>query len=154
MNWASGLFFAAGVAVAVERKPVIWTFLGYPFEAAGMIAVIFGCICARLFSASQLAARKAYRWTLDVPISAMTFGAAVGLVIDYRPEPLSALLLGAGVGTIGEGLFRIAESMAKKFGLFGVGEIAPSASQPTDQPQNKEEANQEEANQQGKGGET
>ena len=120
---AATILAAAGVAVTADgRVPVVWHLLGYPFEAAGMIAALFGCICARLWSMERQRMRKQYRWSLDMPISFLTFAAAIAMVMARRPEPWSGLLIGVGIGVIGEGLFHYAEKFARATGLFGGGD--------------------------------
>lgn len=116
---ATVAFLAAASAEAATQTPTIWYLLGYPFEAAGMIAALFGCACARFWSADQLRARKAFRWSLDIPVTALTLATAMAGVIELRPSPWSGLLLGTGMGVIGEGTFRIAKHYAEKLGLFG-----------------------------------
>ena len=101
-----------------EHSPVVWQLLGYPFEAAGMIAALFACFCARWWSAEQLRQRKTFRWSLDIPVSALTFAAAVCTVIALRPSPWSGLVYGAGLGVIGEGLFYMARKQTEKLGIF------------------------------------
>ncbi|WP_235529552.1 hypothetical protein [Sphingomonas sp. Leaf242] len=94
--------------------PTIWFFLGYPFEAAGMIAAMFGCLSARFWIGAGEIARREHRWILDAPVSCMTLAVAAGLVISLHPEPLSALLYGGGVGILGEGVFKLAEQRINK----------------------------------------
>ena len=40
-------------------------------------------------------------------------------MIELHPDPIAGLGLGAGVGVIGEGLFRMAKHYAERLGLFG-----------------------------------
>lgn len=109
----------AAQAVTVATDPVRWAVLGYQFEAAGMVAALFGCAVARLWHGSAQAARKQFRWHLDLPITAMTIGTTVALVMKVSPEPWLGLLYGTGVGVVGEGLFRLAERVLRASGLFG-----------------------------------
>lgn len=109
---------AQGTATVVTSQPVVWQFLGYPFEAAVMIAGLFGCLSARFWIGAGLVIRKQHRWLIDLPVSAMTLGTTAALVIAMRPEPLTGLLLGAGLGVLGEGIFKIAEK--KLAGVLGV----------------------------------
>lgn len=110
---------AEAVAKAAKAAPVQWDWLGYQFEAAGMVAALLGCILARLWHGSAQAARKEFRWQLDLPITAMTLATAVALILKVSPEPWLGLLYGAGVGVIGEGLFKLAERMMRASGVFG-----------------------------------
>ncbi|RYY14809.1 MAG: hypothetical protein EON55_07650 [Alphaproteobacteria bacterium] len=109
-------------ATVTTSTPTIWFFLGYPFEAAGMIAALFGCISARFWIGAGEIARREHRWILDAPVSSMTIAVAAGLVISLHPEPLSALLYGGGVGILGEGVFKLAEQRIDKLkAAFGLG---------------------------------
>ena len=121
---------AQGGATVATSQPAIWTFLGYPFEAAGMIAAIFGCFTARFWIGAGAAIRKEHRWTLDVPVSAMTLATAAAMVIALRPGPLSALLLGAGLGVVGEGIFKVAEAQLRKLMPVFADEPAPAKPDP------------------------
>ncbi|MEG8026074.1 hypothetical protein QP162_20155 [Sphingomonas aurantiaca] len=94
--------------------PVIWHFLGYPFEAAGMFAALFGCFAARFWIGAAQAVRQEHRWSLDIPVSGMALAVSAAIVISQRPEPLSALMYGAGLGILGEGIFKIAEKYLQK----------------------------------------
>lgn len=114
---ASGTVVAAlaqGTDMATTSQPAIWFFLGYPFEAAGMIAALFGCFTARFWIGAGLALRKEHRWTLDVPVTLMALATSAALVIAMRPEPLTGLLVGAGLGVLGEGIFKVAEKYLRK----------------------------------------
>lgn len=127
---AGGTALGIAAAATATGKPVpeVWHVLGYPFEAAGMIAALFGCLCARFWSGNQLKARKAFRWTLDIPVSAATLAASMGTVIAMRPEPLAALLAGMGIGVVGEGLFKLAQRNVERFDIFGAGPPPPAVS--------------------------
>lgn len=102
-------------ATVTTSTPTIWFFLGYPFEAAGMIAALFGCISARFWIGAGEIARREHRWVLDAPVSSMTLAVAAGIVISRHPEPLSALMYGGGIGVLGEGVFKLAEQYIEKF---------------------------------------
>ena len=128
---AAAVFPVAAQAVAktgatvTTSAPTIWFFLGYPFEAGGMISALFGCASARFWIGAGEMARREHRWVLDAPVSSMTLALAAGLVISLHPEPLTALLYGAGVGILGEGVFKLAEQrIAKLRAAMGLGEAA------------------------------
>lgn len=116
-------------ATVTTSSPTIWFFLGYPFEAGGMISALFGCASARFWIGAGEMARREHRWILDAPVSSMTLALAAGLVISLHPEPLTALLYGAGVGILGEGVFKLAEQRISKLrAAIGLGEpTAPPA---------------------------
>lgn len=125
MIWRIAASAAAAAPLAAEAvtksAPVQWIALGYHFEAAGMIAAVFGCLVARVWHGSAQAARKTFRWQLDAPISAMTIGATIALIMKVSPEPWLGLLYGTGMGVVGEGLFKLAERVLRASGLFGEG---------------------------------
>lgn len=123
---ATGAAVIPVVAVAAEKansaiiqQPVVWHFLGFPFEAASMVATLFGCLAARYWIGAAQAIRKEHRWSLDMPVSAMALATSAGVMMSMRPAPLYALLIGAGVGVIGEGIFKLAERQARATGAFG-----------------------------------
>lgn len=117
---AGSVLGVLGAATATGgRAPEVWHLLGYPFEAAGMIAAIFGCACASVWRMEQQRLRKALRWGLGIPTSAISIAATIGAVIAMRPEPLVGLLTGAGIGVIGEGLFKLAQRYVERLGLLG-----------------------------------
>jgi hypothetical protein len=105
---------ANGGATVATSTPAIWHFLGYPFEAAGMIAALFGCLSARFWIGAAQSVREEHRWSLDIPISGMALAVSAALIISMRPEPLGSLMLGAGLGVLGEGIFKIAEGYLRK----------------------------------------
>jgi hypothetical protein len=125
MIWKTGATALAVIPVAVSTvadgatvataQPVVWHWLGYQFEAAGMVAALFGCVMARFWIGAGMWSRKQFRWTLDVPVTGMAMASAAGLVMAHHPAPLFALLIGAGFGVIGEGLFKIADKYLRKF---------------------------------------
>ncbi len=108
-------------ATIATSVPVIWHFLGYPFEAAGMIAALFACFAARFWIGAAQSVRQEHRWSLDIPVTGMALAVSAAIVIAMRPEPLGGLLYGAGLGVLGEGIFKIAEKYLQKAGaVFGV----------------------------------
>ncbi|WP_230771141.1 hypothetical protein [Sphingomonas sp. Leaf4] len=94
-----------GATVRVSA-PVIWAFLGYPFEAGSMIAALCACVAVRFYVTQS--DRKAHRWSVDIPVSALTLLFTAGMVISQRPEPLWALMMGTGIGALGAGIIKIA----------------------------------------------
>lgn len=113
MIWRVGASAAALMPVVVSAAdgkspiagPVIWHLLGYPFEAASMIAALGACMAVRFYVVQQ--DTKAHRWTLDMPVSALTLMFSAGAVTALRPQPLTALLIGTGLGAVGAGLIKI-----------------------------------------------
>lgn len=58
---------ASTVATSV---PVVWHLLDYPFEVGSVIAPLCSCLGVR-FCVVQTD-RAAHRWTLDIPVHALT----------------------------------------------------------------------------------
>ncbi|KQU53220.1 hypothetical protein ASG67_10455 [Sphingomonas sp. Leaf339] len=117
---AAAALASKGATIATS-EPAIWHFLGYQFEAAGMIAALFGCVSARFWIGAAQNVRHEHRWSLDIPVTMMALAMAAALVISRRPEPLGGLLLGAGLGVLGEGIFKLAEHYLQKAGaVFGL----------------------------------
>ena len=86
-----------------------------------MIAALFGCVAARFWIGAAQAVRQEHRWSLDMPVSAMTLAMSAAIIISQRPEPLGALMYGAGLGILGEGIFKLAEAkVGKATGVFGL----------------------------------
>lgn len=108
-------------ATLATSQPVVWHFLGYPFEAASMIAAVFACSAARFWIGAAQAVRQQHRWAIDIPVTGMVLATSAALIIAKRPEPLGALLYGGGLGVLGEGIFKVAEHYLRKAGaVFGI----------------------------------
>ena len=103
---------AEGGATIATSQPIIWHFLGYPFEAGSMIAGLCACLAVR-FYVSQTD-RQAHRWTVDVPVSALTLMFTAGAIASQRPAPLTALILGTGMGALGAGIISIAMKWVRR----------------------------------------
>jgi len=117
---AAAAIASKGATIATSQ-PAIWHFLGYQFEAAGMIAALFGCFSARFWIGAAQNVRHEHRWSLDIPVTGMALAVSAALVISQRPEPLGGLMLGAGLGILGEGIFKLAEGYLQKVSaVFGV----------------------------------
>lgn len=101
-------------AMVGASQPAVWHVLGYPFEAGAMIAAIFGCGAARYWIGAAQALRKEHKWSLDIPVTAMAVATSAAVIISRRPEPLGALMYGAGLGVLGEGIFKLAETYVRK----------------------------------------
>lgn len=99
-------------ATIATSVPVVWHLLGYPFEAGSMIAALCACLAVRFYVVQT--DRAAHRWTLDIPVHALTMMFTAGMVIARRPEPIEALLTGTGVGALGAGIITIALGWVKR----------------------------------------
>lgn len=123
---AGAILPVAAQAIAADKGatlatsvPVVWHFLGYPFEAGSMIAAVFACACARYWIGAGQAARQQHRWSLDLPVSGVVLALTAVLVMKVRPDPLNGLLIGGGAGILGEGFFKLAEGRLRGLGLLG-----------------------------------
>ena len=115
-------------ATVGASQPAIWHILGYPFEAGAMLAALFGCGAARYWIGAAQALRKEHRWSLDIPVTAIALATSAAVIISQRPEPLGALMYGAMLGMLGEGIFKLAEASARKApSVLGVGDGEPKA---------------------------
>lgn len=100
---------------AAVNGPVVWHLLGYPFEAGSMIAALCACIAVRFYIVQHETGPN--RWLLDVPVSSIALMFAAGIVVTFRPQPLTALIYGTGMGALGAGLIRIAKNKVDR--MFG-----------------------------------
>lgn len=122
-----GAFIPVATAVAADTgatisKPVVWHILGYSFEAGTMIAALIACFAVRWYIV--LKDYRVHRWTLDVPVTTLSLMFTAAAVISIRPEPITALMIGTGVGALGAGIIAIAKKYIDKF-LPGLSDDAP-----------------------------
>lgn len=104
---------AAGTAAVV---PIVWTFLGYEFEAGAMLVALVACflVCTR-----RIVVNGRFKFSRDVPVTFLALIVTAGCIIHFRPEPLFAIVYGMGIGAVGEGLITMAEKWVSRTGLFG-----------------------------------
>ena len=102
---------AAGAAAAVSPQPgpEVWSLLGYPFYAAGMIAAIFACSCALIYRYFKIDESQKQRLPIFVSVCGIVLASSVCSVLALKPDPGVGLAIGAGFGMMGEGLFHLAE---------------------------------------------
>lgn len=134
MIWRAGatagaLIPVATAALAADKgetlatsAPTVWHLLGYPFEAASMIAALCACLAVRFYVVQQ--DRAAHRWTVDLPVSALTLMFAAAAVAKARPDPATALMLGTGFGALGAGIITLALAYVQR--LPGLGASDPN----------------------------
>ncbi len=102
---AAALASDKGATVATSQ-PLIWNFVGYPFEAGSMIAGLCACLAVRFYVSAK--AGKEHRWTLDWPVSALALLFTAGAVMRLRPDPALALIYGTGLGAMGVTIITVA----------------------------------------------
>ncbi|WP_076071706.1 hypothetical protein [Sphingomonas montana] len=113
---------------AATVPPVIWTFLGYQFEGASMIAGLGSCLMVRIWV--SLNDKSVRAWTVDIAVMGLTLLCTASWIIEQRPTPFYALLSGTGFGALGAGIITVALKYLRKFGLTdndgsGVGPTPP-----------------------------
>jgi len=100
-------------AAVVATAPVVWSLLGYQFEAGSMIAALCACLAVRFYVSRQ--ENGVHPWALDLPVSALALMFTAAAVVSRRPEPLFALLLGTGFGILGAGIIAIAKKYVDRW---------------------------------------
>lgn len=106
------------VLTAVVGQPVLWSALGYQFEAASMIAGLSACLMVRIWV--SLNARSATRWTwaVDLTVTGLAMLFTAGWIALQRPVPFYALLSGSGFGAMGAGIIAFAITWVKRIEPF------------------------------------
>lgn len=116
---------AAGSAAA---QPVIWTLLGYEFEAASMIAGLCACFMVRIWVSLNDRSSKLWAWGVDLTVTAISMLFTAGWIVLQRPAPFYALMSGTGFGALGAGVIAMA--------LAWIRRLQPFAASDTDQGSN------------------
>ena len=104
-----------GIAMTgVAVQPVLWSALGYQFEAASMIAGLSACLIVRIWV--SLNARSATRWTwaIDLTVTGLAMLFTAGWIAQHRPAPFYALLTGTGFGAMGAGIIAVAIAWVRR----------------------------------------
>lgn len=107
----------AMASAAAMPQPVIWHFLGYPYEAASLIAAVFAAVTTRVVIGLR---SRSVTYALDAAVLVLVLVTTCGVVIAFRTSLIMGLLYGTGLATIGEGIIRIAERYTAK-GLSALG---------------------------------
>ena len=102
---------AAGTAAA---QPVIWSALGYQFEAASMIAGLSACLMVRLWMSLNGGTINRWAWAVDLTVTGIALLFTAGWIVLQRPEPFYALLSGTGFGALGAGIIAIALAWVRR----------------------------------------
>lgn len=99
-------------AVVTKEGPLIWFFVGYPFELGSMIAAVCACLAVRFYVVQT--GREQHRWTVDLPVTLLVVMFSAAGVIRLRPDPAMALMIGTGFGALGAGIIVIALGWVRK----------------------------------------
>ena len=112
---------------SAAAQPVLWSALGYEFEAASMIAGLSACLMVRIWV--SLTDRAATRWTVavDATVSAIALLFTAGWIVRERPEPFYALMSGTGFGALGAGIIALALGWVRR-----IAPLAQATSDPAD----------------------
>lgn len=104
-----------GAAVAsAAAQPVIWTLLGYQFEAASMISGLSACLMVRIWVSLTDRTAKVWAWSVDLTVTTISMLFTAGWIVLQRPAPFYALLSGTGFGALGAGVIAIALAWVKR----------------------------------------
>lgn len=101
-------------AASAAAQPVIWTLLGYQFEAASMIAGLCACLMVRIWVSLNDRTSRVWAWSVDLTVTAISMLFTAGWIVLERPAPFYALLSGTGFGALGAGVIAIALAWVKR----------------------------------------
>lgn len=110
-NTVIGKITAPTSAVA---QPVIWSLLGYQFEAASMIAGLCACLMVRIWMSLNDRHPRGWAWGIDLTVTAISMLFTAGWIVLQRPAPFYALLSGTGFGALGAGIIAVALAWVKR----------------------------------------
>ena len=98
----------ANLMAAIVAQPVLWSALGYQFEAASMIAGLSACLMVRIWVSLNGRSVTLWTWGVDLTVTAITMLFTAGWIALQRPAPFYALLSGTGFGALGAGIIALA----------------------------------------------
>lgn len=104
----------AAAATSAVAQPVIWSLLGYQFEAASMIAGLCACLMVRIWVSLNDRHAHAWAWSVDLTVTAIAMLFTAGWIVLQRPAPFYALLSGTGFGALGAGIIAVALAWVKR----------------------------------------
>ena len=100
--------------------PVLWSLLGYQFEAASMIAGLCACLMVRIWVSLTDPRPRAFAWGVDLTVTIIAMLFTAGWIALQRPAPFYALLSGTGFGALGAGIIAVALAWVKRIEPLGV----------------------------------
>ena len=104
----------AAVAASAAAQPVIWSLLGYQFEAASMIAGLSACLMVRIWVSLNDRSARMWAWGVDLTVTTIAMLFTAGWIALQRPAPFYALLSGTGFGALGAGIIAMALAWVKR----------------------------------------
>lgn len=115
---------AADTGATIETStPMLVHPLGYTVELGSLIAGLCACFAVRWYVAQKDLAH--FRWTVDMPVTALALMFTFAAIVRVRPEPIFALLLGTGIGVLGAGIIAIAKRYVDRWLAPLVGDDMP-----------------------------
>lgn len=102
---------APQIAIA---EPVIWNALGYPFEAAPMLASLAACLSVRVWICLKDAPDTLRARAIDLTVTGIALLFSGAWVVLQRPSPFFALLSGCGFGALGTGIIAVSLKWVKR----------------------------------------
>ena len=120
-----------GLGGSAAAQPVLWSALGYRFEAASMIAGLSACLMVRIWVSLNAGRPTAWTWAVDLTVTGLALLFTAGWIVLQRPAPFYALLSGTGFGALGAGIIAAALAWVKRIEpLAGIDLATPSPGDP------------------------
>lgn len=114
-----------GTARVAAAGPVVWSLLGYPFEAGPMLGALAACLAVRLWVSLNEHPSATLAWAIDGTVLALALLFTAGWVVVARPSPFFALLAGAGFGALGTGIIALGLAWVRSMTSSGERSSAP-----------------------------
>ena len=108
------MMLRSAALASAAAQPVIWTLLGYQFEAASMIAGLCACLMVRIWVSLNDRSSRVWAWSVDLTVTAISLLFTAGWIVLQRPAPFYALLSGTGFGALGAGIIAMALAWIKR----------------------------------------
>lgn len=102
------------VMTAIAAQPVLWSALGYQFEAASMIAGLSACLMVRIWVSLNAKSATRWTWAVDLTVTGLALLFTAGWIALQRPAPFYALLSGTGFGAMGAGIIAVAIAWVRR----------------------------------------
>ena len=95
-------------------EPVVWNALGYPFEAAPMLAALAACLSVRVWICLKDAPDTLRARAIDLTVTGIALLFSGAWVVLQHPSPFFALLSGCGFGALGTGIIALSLRWVKR----------------------------------------